>query len=67
MHMYTPDEKPKTFRTRAVEVLAEVAIASVMGLMFAWVLVNWATGCGEVFHTATGTVMGECVFMPWRD
>lgn len=33
-----------------------------LGWFFAWVLVNWVTGCGEQFPTANGSyIAGECV------
>ena len=44
--------------------LAVVCVSAI----FAWVLVNWVTGCGETFITYTGErIQGECVLMPWRD
>lgn len=54
--------------TRIVEVIAQALVMVAFGAFFAWMLVNWATGCGERFHTADGGyVEGECVMMPWRD
>ena len=43
------------FIGRAVGLLA-------MSWLFAWVLLNWVTGCGETFPTADGgRIAGECV------
>lgn len=54
-------------REKIIDAIMGVLGSAFIGLFFAWVLANWITGCGEVFYTADGTVMGECVFMPWRD
>ena len=55
-------------RERIVETIGSVLIAAILGLMLAWVGINWVTGCGETFITYTGErIHGECVFMPWRD
>ena len=63
------DAAPRTpTRTTVVETIGSVLIAAILGLMFAWVGINWVTGCGETFITYTGErIHGECVFMPWRD
>jgi len=31
------------------------------GFIFAIALLDWVGGCGEVIHTSTGTVQGECL------
>jgi len=55
-------------RERIVETIGSVLITAILGLMFAWVGINWVTGCGETFITYTGErIAGECVLMPWRD
>ena len=54
-------------RAKIAEAIAGVVVATLTGALIAWVLVNWITGCGEIIHTYDGAVMGECVFMPWRD
>ena len=54
-------------RTTLAEVIGQIAIGAIVGLVFAWVLINWISGCGEIIYTATGTMQGECIFMPWRD
>lgn len=63
------DAAPRTpTRTTVVETIGNILIAAILGLMFAWVGINWVTGCGETFITYTGErIHGECVFMPWRD
>lgn len=38
-------------------------VALLGAAFFVWVLVNWATGCGETIYTATGSMPGECVSM----
>jgi hypothetical protein len=52
-------------RTTVAEVIGQIAMGAIFGLVFAWVLVNWISGCGEVIYTATGAIPGECIFMPW--
>ena len=37
------------------------ALCAVFAPLFVWFVVNWITGCGETFYTATGTMAGECV------
>lgn len=54
-------------RTTVAEVIGQIAMGAIVGLVFAWVLINWISGCGEIIYTATGTMQGECIFMPWRD
>lgn len=54
-------------RRRVAEAIGGILATALTGALIAWVLVNWVTGCGEVFHTVDGTIMGECVLMPWRD
>lgn len=50
--------------------ITEALIGFVCGLacmlMFAWVAINWLTGCGESFVTYGGEyIEGVCVFVPW--
>ncbi len=52
-------------RTTVAEVIGQIAMGAIFGLVFAWVLINWISGCGEVIYTATGAIPGECIFMPW--
>jgi hypothetical protein len=52
-------------RTTVAEVIGQIAMGAIFGLVFAWVLVNWISGCGEIIYTATGAIPGECIFMPW--
>jgi NhaP-type Na+/H+ or K+/H+ antiporter len=54
-------------RTTVAEVIGQIAIGAIVGLVFAWVLINWISGCGEIIYTATGTMQGECILMPWVD
>jgi hypothetical protein len=49
------------------EVIGQIAMGAIVGLVFAWVLINWISGCGEIIYTATGAIPGECIFMPWVD
>ena len=37
------------------------AVLICAALFMVWVLVNWVTGCGETFYTASGSYPGECV------
>jgi hypothetical protein len=52
-------------RTTVAEVIGQIALGAIFGLVFAWVLINWISGCGEIIYTATGAIPGECIFMPW--
>ena len=52
-------------RTTVAEVIGQIAVGAIVGLVFAWVLINWISGCGEIIYTATGAIPGECIFMPW--
>lgn len=63
--MYTDENKTKTLLTRIGEIVGEIIMCTVVGLLFAWLLVNWVSGCGEIIYTATGSYMGECIYMPW--
>ena len=54
-------------RTTLAEVIGQIAMGAIVGLVFAWVLINWISGCGEIIYTATGTMQGECILMPWVD
>lgn len=55
-------------RVRIVEIITSLAVMTIFAFFFAWVLINWLSGCGETFVTYTGAVIeGECVLMPWRD
>ena len=49
-------------RVRLVELAAHGIMALVVALFIALILINWVTGCGEVFHGVDGSVIyGECV------
>lgn len=53
---------------RVAEIIGQTIAMTVIGFFIAWVLINWATGCGETWITYTGErIAGECVLMPWRD
>lgn len=55
-------------RVRIVEIIASLAGMTIFAFFFAWVLINWVSGCGETFVTYTGErIHGECILMPWRD
>lgn len=47
-------------------VLLDTLIALGISVLFAWLLINFALGCGDVYHTADGRLIaGECAGMPW--
>lgn len=48
---------------RVIDWLGGITLASVFGLFFAFIILNWLTGCGERFPTDSvdGYVQGECV------
>lgn len=46
---------------RATEFLGGAAFAAAFALVFVWVVVNWIMGCGEIIHTAGGSMQGECI------
>ena len=43
------------------EFIGGALFCALFSLMFVWMLVNFITGCGETFYTATGTMAGECI------
>ena len=48
---------------RLIDRLGSITLASVFGLFFAFIILNWLTGCGERFPTDAvgGYVQGECI------
>ena len=41
-------------------------LGALYGLLTAWVLVNWVTGCGTFERTIDGQIIhGQCVLIPW--
>ena len=48
---------------RAIDWLGGITLALVFGLFFAFIILNWLTGCGERFPTDSvgGYVQGECI------
>tara|TARA_R100000935_G_scaffold31868_1_gene52389 strand:- start:250 stop:462 length:213 start_codon:yes stop_codon:yes gene_type:complete len=45
-----------------------MAMGCMIGILSAWLGINWITGCGEVTRTMDGTyIKGECVLVPWID
>ena len=48
---------------RAIDWLGSIVFASVFGLFFAFIILNWLSGCGERFPTDAngGYVQGECI------
>lgn len=47
---------------RIVDFIGGTIACAVLGLFMAYILVNWATGCGEQFPTADGGyIQGECI------
>ena len=47
--------------TKFSEILLGVATMILFAVMFNFLIVNWALGCGETIYTATGSHAGECV------
>tara|TARA_E500000331_G_scaffold111324_1_gene108435 strand:- start:161 stop:346 length:186 start_codon:yes stop_codon:yes gene_type:complete len=47
--------------SKLIETCAGLLLALFFSFFFAFVLFNWALGCGEMIHTATGPVPGECL------
>ena len=47
---------------RATEFLFGSLACLAFALLIVWVLVNWLTGCGETFPTASGALIaGDCI------
>lgn len=45
-----------------LEFIGGALFCALFSLMFVWMLVNFITGCGETFPTATGAyIAGECI------
>jgi hypothetical protein len=50
------------------EVIGQIAMGAIMGILIAWLGINWITGCGETTRTVDGIyIKGECVLVPWVD
>ena len=60
-------EKERQRRRGSRSLFSTLALYAAMGALavfFAWVLVNWLSGCGQTFPTHTGErVPGECFLM----
>ena len=53
-------------RTTVAEVIGQIAMGAIMGILIAWLGINWITGCGETTRTVNGDyIKGECVLVPW--
>ena len=49
----------------AIDVALHLLVAGIFALAFLWVLVNWASGCGETYVTSKGErIEGDCALMP---
>jgi len=61
-------QQRRKISAQVVEIVGEIAVAAFVGLIFAWMVVNWLMGCGESYPTADGSlIMGECLsLLPWR-
>jgi len=47
-------------------VLLNILISLGLGVLLAWLLINFMLGCGDVYHTSDGRLIaGECVSKPW--
>jgi hypothetical protein len=48
---------------RLIDVTGGIVLVALIGAFTSFLLINWITGCGEQFPTASGTyVQGECVY-----
>jgi hypothetical protein len=63
------DRLSRERRADTVRVIVNGIQTTIVAVAFAaltsWVLVNWIAGCGELIHTADGTMLGECIMVPW--
>lgn len=54
--------------SRIVEIVAQTVAVCFISFLFAWIIINWISGCGEAFPQADGSyIQGECIMHPWRD
>lgn len=56
----------KQLQATIIRSITHIWLGSLMGLLTAWLLINWITGCGDITRTIDGHyVHGTCVFVPW--
>ena len=48
-------------KTKISEIMLGVVTCILFALMFTFMVINWALGCGETIYTATGSEPGECI------
>jgi len=49
------------------EIALSILSTLVVSTFIAWIVLNWISGCGEVFPTATGGyIHGECILHPFK-
>ena len=59
--------KAQQRREQIKDILLATLATFIASMFFAWVLINWASGCGETFQTASGElIQGECIFHPTK-
>ena len=55
---------------RLIDWVGQITFAIVIGGFFAFIILNWLSGCGERFPTSNGGyVQGECIYPSqiWND
>jgi len=52
---------------RLIEYITTALGMLAFAFFFTWLVINWITGCGEVFYTGPNSyVHGECVLHPFQ-
>ena len=55
---------------RLIDWTGQIILATVIGVFFSFIFINWLSGCGERFPTSNGGyVQGECIYPSqiWND
>jgi|14_taG_2_1085336.scaffolds.fasta_scaffold64666_2 hypothetical protein len=55
---------------RLIDWVGQILFATVIGVFFSFIVINWLSGCGERFPTSNGGyVQGECIYPSqiWND
>lgn len=59
--------KSQQRREKLLEILLAITTTFIFSILIMWVLINWISGCGETFPTASGQIIhGECILHPFK-
>jgi hypothetical protein len=67
LETYREIERSARRNQRIIDFSLGVLFSIIFGFFMAWLLINWAMGCGEYFYTADGSIVyGECWLHTWE-